>query len=64
MKLHHDIKLFTQTLRAASQHLDIKLEFVEKDYWITRFQASAGEKWGKLKENLNVLNAHDILDNI
>jgi predicted nucleotidyltransferase component of viral defense system len=35
MKLHLDIKLFTQTLRAASQHLDIKLEFVEKDYWIT-----------------------------
>lgn len=35
MNLHHDIKLFTQTLRAASQHLDIKLEFVEKDYWIT-----------------------------
>ncbi len=35
MKLHHDIKLFPQTLRAASQHLDIKLEFVEKDYWIT-----------------------------
>lgn len=35
MKLHHDIKLFTQTLRAASQHLDIKLVFVEKDYWIT-----------------------------
>ncbi|MGB5244560.1 MAG: nucleotidyl transferase AbiEii/AbiGii toxin family protein [Lutimonas sp.] len=35
MNLHHDIKLFTQTLQAASQHLDIKLEFVEKDYWIT-----------------------------
>lgn len=35
MKLHQDIKLFAQTLRAASQHLDIKLEFVEKDYWIT-----------------------------
>lgn len=35
MKLHHDIKLFSGTLRAASQHLDIKLEFVEKDYWIT-----------------------------
>ena len=35
MKLHHDIKLFSDTLRAASQHLDIKLEFVEKDYWIT-----------------------------
>ena len=35
MKLHHEIKLFSDTLGAASQHLDIKLEFVEKDYWIT-----------------------------
>ena len=35
MNLHRDIKLFSDTLRAASQHLDIKLEFVEKDYWIT-----------------------------
>ena len=35
MKLHQDIKLFSDLLRAASQHLDIKLEFVEKDYWIT-----------------------------
>lgn len=35
MKLHQDIKLFSDTLRAASQHLDIKLEFIEKDYWIT-----------------------------
>lgn len=35
MKLHHNTKLFTQILRAASQHLGIKLEFIEKDYWIT-----------------------------
>lgn len=35
MKLHQDTKLFSTTLRAASQYLDIKLEFVEKDYWIT-----------------------------
>jgi predicted nucleotidyltransferase component of viral defense system len=35
MKLHHEIKLFSDTLRAASQHLDVKLEFAEKDYWIT-----------------------------
>ena len=35
MKLHQDIKLFSDTLRAASQRLGIKLEFVEKDYWIT-----------------------------
>jgi predicted nucleotidyltransferase component of viral defense system len=35
MKLHQDPKLFSDTIRAASQHLNIKLEFVEKDYWIT-----------------------------
>lgn len=35
MKLHHDIKLFSDALRATSKHLDIKLEFIEKDYWIT-----------------------------
>lgn len=35
MNLHKEVKLFSDTLRAASQHLDIKLEFVEKDYWIT-----------------------------
>ena len=36
MKLHQDPKLFSDTIRAASQHLNIKLEFVEKDYWITQ----------------------------
>ena len=35
MNLHHDSQLFSQTLRAASQHLMINLGFVEKDYWIT-----------------------------
>ncbi len=35
MNLHQDLKLFSNTLRAASQHLGINLEFVEKDYWIT-----------------------------
>lgn len=35
MKLHTNTELFSKTLRAASQHLDIKLEFIEKDYWIT-----------------------------
>ena len=35
MNLHHDTQLFSQTLRAASQHLMINLGFVEKDYWIT-----------------------------
>jgi predicted nucleotidyltransferase component of viral defense system len=35
MNLHHDTQLFSQTLRAASQHLKINLGFVEKDYWIS-----------------------------
>ncbi len=35
MNLHHNIQLFSQTLRAASQYLKINLGFVEKDYWIT-----------------------------
>ena len=35
MKLHNNIKFFTETIRAASEHLEIKEEFVEKDYWIT-----------------------------
>jgi predicted nucleotidyltransferase component of viral defense system len=35
MKLHDDIKLFGETIRAASQHLNINVVFVEKDYWIS-----------------------------
>ncbi|HPD65397.1 MAG TPA: nucleotidyl transferase AbiEii/AbiGii toxin family protein [Bacteroidia bacterium] len=35
MNLHHNLKLFSDTLRAVSQQMEIKLEFVEKDYWIT-----------------------------
>jgi predicted nucleotidyltransferase component of viral defense system len=35
MKLHHDTKLFSDTLRATAQYLSMKVEFVEKDYWIT-----------------------------
>lgn len=35
MILHKDIKLFKDTIRAASQFLEINQEFVEKDYWIT-----------------------------
>ncbi len=35
MNLHINKKLFADTIRAASQHLEIKEEFIEKDYWIT-----------------------------
>jgi predicted nucleotidyltransferase component of viral defense system len=36
MKLHNEKKIFSDILRATSQHFGIKLEFVEKDYWITQ----------------------------
>ena len=35
MKLHKDIKLFADTIRAASQQLNIIPIYIEKDYWIT-----------------------------
>lgn len=35
MTLHQDKKMFSDVLRSASEHLNIKLEFIEKDYWIT-----------------------------
>jgi len=35
MKLHNDIKFFSDTIRATSQYLNINPVFVEKDYWIT-----------------------------
>ncbi len=35
MKLHENNKLFSDTIRSASNHLGISVSFVEKDYWIT-----------------------------
>ncbi len=35
MKLHEEKKIFSETLRAVYQELNIRLEFIEKDYWIT-----------------------------
>ena len=35
MNLHRDTKLFEQAIRATAQQMEIKVEFVEKDYWIT-----------------------------
>ena len=32
MKLHNDIKIFGDTIRAASEHLHINVVFIEKDY--------------------------------
>ena len=35
MILHNNIKLFSETVRAASVNLNIIPIFIEKDYWIT-----------------------------
>lgn len=35
MRLHQDQKLFCDILRATADYLAIKLEFVQKDYWIS-----------------------------
>jgi predicted nucleotidyltransferase component of viral defense system len=36
MKLHEDKTLFTQLLNFAANTLNIRPEFIEKDYWLTR----------------------------
>ena len=36
MKLHEDKTLFTQLLNFAANALNIRPEFIEKDYWLTR----------------------------
>lgn len=36
MTLHQDFNLYSTLLRATAQQLGIKLEFVEKDYWISQ----------------------------
>lgn len=35
MNLHNNSKLFSDTIRATSQHLNVIPVFIEKDYWIT-----------------------------
>jgi hypothetical protein len=36
----------------------------ERDYLLTMFQIKSGREWSKIKEHLNALDAHAILDNI
>jgi hypothetical protein len=36
MKLHEDKTLFTQLLNFSANALNIRPEFIEKDYWLTR----------------------------
>lgn len=55
MNLHQDIKLFSNILRATSQHLGIKLEFIEKDYWISLVLINNFDSiWNQLKDKYNI----------
>ena len=36
MNLNENKKLFTDAVFAASEYLDIRPVYIEKDYWITR----------------------------
>lgn len=36
MTLDNNIQLFSDAIRAASEHLGIAAIYIEKDYWITR----------------------------
>jgi len=38
MNLHDNSGVFEDAIRAASDHLDMRTIFVEKDYWVTSFQ--------------------------
>lgn len=66
MNLHHDVQLFSKTLRAASQHLKINLGFVEKDYWITlllqRFSASRFSDEAVFKGGTSLSKGYRLID--
>ncbi len=66
MKLHQEKKLFSDTLRAASNHLSIKLEFVEKDYWISLvLNRLAKSKYAKdvvFKGGTSLSKAYDLIE--
>jgi len=66
MNLHHHIKLFSAMLRAASQHLNIRLEFVEKDYWITlilsRLSESKFMEQAVFKGGTSLSKAYNLID--
>ena len=66
IKLHQDPKLFSDTLRAASNHLKIKLEFVEKDYWISLVLSNlAKSKYAKdvvFKCGTSLSKAYDLIE--
>lgn len=66
MILHTDKKFLSDTIRATSEKLNIKVEFIEKDYWITlalkhlansQYATSAVFKGGtSLSKGYNLIN--------
>jgi len=64
MNLHENKKLFTDAVFAASEYLDIRPVYIEKDYWITRslklmVQGSNGDK-AIFKGGTSLSKAHKI----
>jgi len=66
MNLHNDSKIFEVTLKAVSQHLSIKREFVEKDYWISlilkRLSSSKYNSQAVFKGGTSLSKAHKLID--
>ncbi|RLD44048.1 MAG: nucleotidyl transferase AbiEii/AbiGii toxin family protein [Bacteroidetes bacterium] len=66
MKLHIDYRFFADTIRATSQHLNIRQEFIEKDYWITlvlsRLSASKYAKETVFKGGTSLSKGFGLID--
>jgi predicted nucleotidyltransferase component of viral defense system len=66
MKLHQDIKLFSDALRATAQHKQKKLEFVEKDYWIcsvlSNLASSKHKAESVFKGGTSLSKAYDLIE--
>lgn len=66
MNLHQESKLFSDTLRATAQHLGIRFEFVEKDYWITlvleELSRSKFSESSVFKGGTSLSKGHNLID--
>lgn len=66
MNLHQESKLFSDTLRATAQHLGIRFEFIEKDYWITlvlkELSRSKFSESSVFKGGTSLSKGHNLID--
>lgn len=43
MRLHNDLKVLEEAIRATAVHFSLPVTYIEKDYWVTRaLKALAG----------------------